>query len=393
MANVINLPQLGQTMEEGTIVNCRVKEGDKVKKGDVIFEVETDKATLEMECPVEGFVKKILVAIDQTVPVNEPIIIIGDKDEIIDNQMPTAPEAKAEKIHNIEKKAEAKITSKTENSKAFVSPRAKMTAKQLGIDLNLINPSDGKPRIMEKDVRKAAAINVPGRRPAPKYKPGQSIAMSKMQKIIGQRMLQSKQEIPCFYLNTTADMTELVEYRAKLKTSGIDVSFNDFIIKAAGMALKQFPILTAQIDEDKIRIADKIAVGLAIAVGDELVAPLCKEPDAKSIEEIANYNKDLIARAKANKLRPDDFNGGCFTLSNLGGFGIESFIPIVVPGQCSILGVGRIMDRPAVKDGNISIRKLMEMTLSVDHKVANGAYAAQFLHYIKLLLEETATFD
>jgi len=303
MAREVRLPQLGQTMEEGTIVNCLVKVGDEVKKGDVIFEIETDKATLEMESPSAGFVKYILVETDQTLPVGVPILVLGDKDE--------------------------------EVAQSFVDSL---------------------------------------------------------------KVLQSKREIPCFYLSVKADVTDLVQLRAKLnKTSPakgrMKVAYNDFIIRAVAMGLEKFPIMTGQLAGDSIQLAEAIGIGLAISVPGGLVAPIVKDVNKKDVRQIARDTKALVEKARSNKLAPEDLEGGCFTVSNLGAFEIESFIPIVVPGQCSILGIGQISETCVPQDGNIMVRKLMSMVLSVDHKVTNGAYAAQFLDYVRKLLEDTATFS
>ena len=222
---------------------------------------------------------------------------------------------------------------------------------------------------------------------------GQTIPLNRLQKITGQRMLKSKQEIPCFYLTVKVDTTDLVEYRTKFNNkSGAKISYNDLIIKAVAVGLEHFPIMTGQVEGDNIKLADSIGVGLAIAVADGLVAPIVKDVQDKSVVAIADYAKGLIARARDNKLSPDDLSGGCITVSNLGAFGIESFIPIVVPGQCSILGVGQITETLVPDNGNLLVRRLMCITISVDHKVANGAYAAQFLDFVRKYLEDAANF-
>lgn len=412
-AKVVRLPQLGQTMEEGTIVNVVLKEGDKIGKGDVLFEIETDKATLEMESPAEGFVKEILVESGETVPVNYPVAILGDEHEEIPQeyieylkagatgqaqtpaqQAPSAA-APASVAPTTQPGAGAQVPAAAAG-RVFASPRARTVAKELGIDIAMVAPAAGSLRITEADVRKAAAggtaaaqqAQIAVELPQPAYNLGEKVKMSRMQKLVGQRMLESKRNIPCFYLNIVADVTEMFSLRSKLNKSGsVKISFNDFIIRAVAMGLKHYPVMTGQLDGDHIRLADTIDVGLAISVEDGLVAPLSRDADKKSLAEIATYNKALIERAKTNKLGPDDVTGGSTTVSNLGGFGIDSFIPIVVPGQCSILGVGKITDTCVPIDGNIMVRKLMNLNLSVDHKVANGADAAQYLDFVKKLLE------
>ena len=412
-AKVVRLQKLGQTMEEGTVVSILIKEGDNVKKGDVIFEIETDKATMEMDSPVEGFVKKVLVRQGQVVPVNDALVVLADKDEQIPDSFISslaggaapaaaaqaeAPKAKAEAVKaEAPKAAAAEVKAEPMAAgRVFASPRAKMTAAELGVDIAKVQPANGI-RIVEADIRKAGsgkAVAAPAampQMPTPTHKLGDKLPVSKFQKITAQKMLQSKQEIPCFYLNVKVDVTEMVKLRNQFnEKSAVKVAFNDFIIKAVGMGLKQFPEMTGQLKDGFIQLAGQVNVGLAISVSDGLAAPLVRDVESKSVIEIAEYSKALIARTKAGNLGVDDVEGGCITISNLGGFGIDSFIPIVVPGQCSIIGVGKIADTCVPVDGNILVRKIMDMTLSVDHKVANGANAAQFLDYVRKLLENPA---
>jgi pyruvate dehydrogenase E2 component (dihydrolipoamide acetyltransferase) len=414
MAREVRLPQLGQTMEEGTIVNCLVKVGDEVKKGDVIFEIETDKATLEMESPADGFVKYILAETDQTLPVGAPILVVGDKDEEVPQSFvdslkgaaPAAPAAEAASTAPVteavppppaaepaEPPAEAKPA---ERIKA--SPRAKKLAEQLGVDLVAVTGTGPGGRITEQDIKDAAtskpAKPAPAKVSEPTVKLGTKMPLNRLQKITGQRMVQSKHEIPCFYLSVKADVTDLVKLRHKLnKASDVKVAYNDFIMRAVAMGLEKFPIMTGQVAGDSIQLAESIGVGLAISVPGGLVAPILKDVNKKDVKQIARDSKALIEKARSNKLAPEDLEGGCITVSNLGAFEIESFIPIVVPGQCSILGIGQISETCVPESGNIMIRKLMSMTLSIDHKVTNGAYAAEFLDYVRKLLEDTSTFS
>jgi len=401
---VVRLPQLGQTMEEGTIVNTFVSAGDKVGKGDVIFEIETDKATLEMESPAEGFVNRILAEIGETVAVNTPIMLLGAEGgeigrDFIDSlkaggaagasqtAAPTAETTVAEP---------AAQTAKAPGGRVFASPRAKTAAAELGVDLHRVRAAAGAARITEADVRRAAAGGAAKgpAGPEPKYDLGDKVPVNRLQKIVSERMLKSKHEIPCFYLNVVADVTDIVKLRTRLNRTGdVKISFNDFIIRAVAIGLEHYPIMTGQLAGDYIQLADRIDVGLAISTPEGLAAPLIRDANNKTVRQIAEYSKGLVERARSNKLTLDDLAGGCITVSNLGGFGIDSFIPIVVPGQCSILGVGRIADTCMPIDGNIIVRKMMNLNLSVDHKVANGADAAQFLDYVKKLLEHTSTFE
>jgi len=426
MAKEVRLPQLGQTMEEGTIIECRVKVGDKVEKGDVIFDIETDKATLEMESPAEGFVKHILVEVDQTLPVGELLMILGGKDEevpqsFIDSLKGGAPagttasagvaEVAPAAVRRTPYGEPAKIAPEPSKpaGKVMASPRAKKLAEELGVDLATVAGTGPAGKITEQDVKSAAEAEkrlAPGFTPGvqEKIKLGATIPLNRIQKITAERMLKSKHEIPCFYLIVKADVTDLVALRTKMNEKGDQkISYNDFIMKAVATGLEKYPIMTGQLVPaeagagaglagDAIKLADAIHVGLAISVPGGLAAPIVKDVNKKDIKQIARDSQALIERARNNKLSPEDLEGGCITVSNLGAFGIENFIPIVVPGQCSILGIGKITDTCVPDNDNILVRKLMSMTLSVDHKVTNGAYAAQFLDFVRKLLEDTSTF-
>jgi pyruvate dehydrogenase E2 component (dihydrolipoamide acetyltransferase) len=382
-------------MEEGTIVGFSVKIDGEVKKGDVIFEVETDKATLEVESPAEGFVKSILVEVGQTVPVGEPILVVGGKDEeipqsFIDSlrgQTPAAPvEAPAETAAAVTEPAGAA-------AKVKASPRAKKLAKDLGVDLTAVTGTGPAGKITEQDVKEAASKPSEEVIAAEEARLGATIRVNKLQKITAKKMLQSKREIPCYYLNVRADFTDLVELRAKMNEKGdVKVSYNDFIIRAVATGVEKFPIMSGQLAGDAIKLADAINVGLAVAAPNGLIVPVVKDANKKDVKQIATETQALIEKAQSKKLQLSDLEGACITISNLGGFGVGSFIPIVIPGQCSILGIGRITDTCVPDNGNIAVRKLISLMLSVDHKVANGAYAGQFLDFVRKQLEDTATF-
>ena len=404
MAKEVRLPQLGETMDTGTVVNCLVKVGDEVKKGDIIFEIETDKATLEMEAPAAGFVKQILVAVDDTLPVGAPMLILGDKDErvpqsVVDSLKSGAPAAQAPEAARAAEPAPAEAAPDAPAGRIIASPRAKKLASDLGVDLSSLTGTGPGGKITEQDVQAAAAgkASKPAAPLAPVAGPqpqlGKTVPLNRLQKITGERMLKSKREIPCFYLTVRADVTDLVRLRTELNAAGgLKLSYNDFIMKAVAAGLEKFPIMTGQVEGESIKLAETINIGLAISVPDGLVAPIVKDVNKKGIRQIAQDGQALIERTRVNKLAPADLEGGCITVSNLGAFGIDNFIPIVVPGQCSILGIGQITDTCVPDNGNIMVRKLMNMTLSVDHKVANGAYAAQFLDFVRKLLEDATQF-
>jgi pyruvate dehydrogenase E2 component (dihydrolipoamide acetyltransferase) len=341
MTTEVRLPKLGETMQDGVIVAFMVKVGDEVKKGDYIFDVETDKATVEVESPAGGFVKDILVEVGQTVLVGDAVLVLGGKDE------------------------------------------------EIGRDyLKSIRPRNAAIEIDPPPTKIAMCSS-----PSAAIKLGRTIALTEKQKVTAQKMLQSKREIPCFYLTVRADVTELVELRNRLnKMAEVEITYNDFIMRAVADGLRKFPNMTGQLAGDAIFLADDICIGLAIDVPDGVVAPIIKDVDKKNVTEIAKERAALVEKARNNKLKPSDFEGGCITISNLGPCGVESFIPIVIPGQCSILGIGKIIDACIPDNSDFAVRKLMAMTLSVDHRITNGAYAGQFLDFVRKQLEDTSTF-
>jgi pyruvate dehydrogenase E2 component (dihydrolipoamide acetyltransferase) len=289
-------------------------------------------------------------------------------------------------------------------AKPAASPRAKKLAKELGVNLADVTGTGPAGKITEQDVKKAASTkpSTPAVAAA-EVKLGETIPLTKKQKLTAERMVKSKREIPCFYLTVKADVTDLVDLRTKLNETAslsavaqakadVKISYNDFIIRAVAIGLQKFPIMTGQLAGDTIKLADTINIGLAVSTPGGLIVPVVKDAHKKDVKQIAAATKALIEKAQNEKLLLTDLEGACITVSNLGAFGIESFIPIVIPGQCSILGIGQITDTCVPNNGNIVIRKLMSLTVSVDHKVATGAYAAQFLDFVRKLLEDVSTF-
>jgi pyruvate dehydrogenase E2 component (dihydrolipoamide acetyltransferase) len=340
MATVVKLPQFGRTMQEGTIVDFMVAVGDQVKSGRPIFEVETDKACMEVESPADGFVKYIIAELGRTLTVGEPVLLLGEKNE----QIP----------------------------QSFIDS------------------------LKRKEPAVAAAPVLPDKPPAASahIKPGETIPLSRQQKLTAERMLQSKRQIPCFYLFVKADVTELVSLRGELnKSSTPKISYNDFIMRAVAVALEKFPLMAGRLAGDTILLPESIDIGLAVFAPAGLVVPVIRNVQKKDVAGIANDSSVLIEKARNNKLSLADLEDGCITISNLGSYGIDSFIPIVLPGQCAILGIGRITDTCVPSDHDIMVRKLMSITLSADHRIVNGAYAGQFLDFVRKLLEDTSTFS
>jgi pyruvate dehydrogenase E2 component (dihydrolipoamide acetyltransferase) len=360
MANEIVLPKLGQTMKEGTLVNIRFAAGDRVNPGDILFDIETDKATLEMESEAEGIVKAVLVEAGQTVPVHTPLLILGDEDEQLDSaylaQIASHVRAAVMVDPLVKQVSDAALES---TSVSFAK-----TLRDAEAQARCAPPQPQKPRL------------------------GSTVPMSRTQKIIAEKMVWSKQNIPCFYLNIRVDVTKLVELRSQMNAdSETKLSVNDFIIRALALGIEHYPIMTGQLAEDHIQLADSIDVGLAISTEEGVVAPVVKDCGNKTLTQIAEQIANLVVRTREGKLTLEDLSGGCMSVSNLGMFGVDSFIPIVIPGQSSILGVGTIQEVVLPVDKEPAVRKIMNLTLSVDHKVINGAESAQFLDFVKKRLE------
>jgi len=357
----VRLPKLGRTMTEATIVEYKVGLGDHVSKGQTLFEIETDKATMEVESPHDGFVKHISAPVGSTVAVGQTIVILGRKDE----QLPRS----------------LIDSGKSLPLAGGVEPPG--TERQM---------SSAGP-LAETEVPPTVLVR------REQIKLGQTIPMTPKQRITAERMLQSKREIPCFYLNVVADVTELVERRAELnKTLETKVSYNDFVMVALAKALCKYPLMASRLEGEDIRVPHDIDIAFAVTTADGLLAPVLRKVNEKDIARIAKETTTLVEKAQTRSLSPDELTGACITISNLGAYGIRRFIPIVVPGQCSILGIGQICETCLPNDSiaskphgpEIVVRKLMNLTLSVDHRIANGAYAAQFLDLARRLLEDPA---
>jgi pyruvate dehydrogenase E2 component (dihydrolipoamide acetyltransferase) len=370
MAQEVRLPQLGKAMKQATVVSLKVGLNHSVAIGQILCELETDKATLELESPLAGKIRHIFCRKDQNVPVGTPLFIVGQEDEMLDSKF----------LNTLQSEFDTYL-----NSQAAETDDGKISAEECRDSddiLSRIRPATG-PLNTIQDLPAEARSTVET------LEPGRKIPLSRWQKIIADKMIQSKRQIPCFYLNVRADVTELSELRDKLnKTAQEKIAFNDFLMVALAKGTKHYPIMTGQLGHDCIILAKTIDVGLAVSTDNGLVAPVVRDVGGKTLSQVAAASRDLIARAKENKLNAADLAGGCITISNLGNLGIDSFIPIAIPGQCSILGVGRIAETPTPSGkGDILIRKIMNLNLSVDHRVANGADAAQFLDFIKKLLE------
>lgn len=370
MAKAIRLPKLGQSMQEGTLVQMRVQIGDRVAPGDVLYELETDKATVEVESADSGTVRAILVEAGHTVAVDTPMLILGAADEDISGC-----------LQRLRQNAAAGGKSETLTQ---TPSRLQVLARELGVEISTAEMPEAI-RTLEADLRRTASKKP---RPASEYKLGQKIPLTNLQKVVAEKMVYSKQNIPCFYLNVRVDMTAAITQREKLNASAKEpISFNDMILRAMALSIEHYPIMTGRLAGDYIRLADHIDIGLAVSTDEGLVAPIVKDCGSKTLRQLSAACRELIERTMNGKLTLDELQGGCMTVTNLGGFGVDSFIPIVIPGQTSILGLGSIQEAVLPGDKGPQIGEVMNMTLAVDHKVVNGAEAAQFLDYVKKMLE------
>ncbi|AIL65172.1 Dihydrolipoyllysine-residue acetyltransferase component of pyruvate dehydrogenase complex [Rickettsiales bacterium Ac37b] len=409
------MPALSPTMTEGNLSKWLKQEGDKVSPGDVIAEIETDKATMEVEAVDEGILGKILIqAGTQAVPVNQLIALIleeGEEASILNSYSASSS------VLAVDTKSNESVTitqsnisvntvsaNITDTKRTFASPLAKRLAKELNVDINTIQGHGPHGRVIKDDVLEASknpalvscsskvpVVNTSGlyRNPEEYVK----IPNDNMRKVIAKRLLESKQTIPHFYLNIECEMSKLMTLRQTLNSSTdkenplYKLSVNDFIIKAVALALRDIPNANASWNDDAILKYNNIDVSVAVATPGGLITPIVRNAEQKSLITISNEMKDLIVRARANKLKPEEFQGGSFTISNLGMYNIKNFSAIINPPQSCILAVGATSERAVVKDGSIVAEHIMDVTLSCDHRVVDGAVGAEFLSAFKKYVE------
>jgi pyruvate dehydrogenase E2 component (dihydrolipoamide acetyltransferase) len=377
MANTIVMPQLASTMEKGTIVQWLKQVGDEVTEGEAIIEITTDKVDIEVESPASGVLLKILAGIGDEVPVKEPVAIIGTAGEEVGD---TVAEPGAQRDVPIQEKPALP------KGRIFASPRAKRLAKEAGIDLTAVTGAGPRGRITSQDVKKYIEE---GKRAAVEAKPepGQIIKLSTIQRTVAERMAMSYRTAPHIDLFMDVNCERIFALRALLKSQGLRVSYNDIIAKYTGIALREFPRFNAKFEDDGIRLIDDINIGIAVAVGDELIVPVIKNVDKKEIREIASESARLVAAARDKKLSLEDVSGGTLTITNLGMYGVRSFAAIINPPQVAILAVGVIEPRAIVVPGQIIAQQMMTLSLSIDHRVVNGAQGGEFLARLRELLE------
>ncbi len=446
MATKMTMPLLGQTMEEGTIIKWFKNEGDSVKEGEPLLEVMTDKVNMEVEAPESAVLRKILAQPDDIVPVQEPICILGTADESIDDLLtegaprqavavpvaaarPTAePEAPPVEAAPSAPVAATPAPAQAPSGRVFSSPAARRVAREHGVEIAALAGRGTGPngRIVEKDVldyvqaqprmtplaaKIAADLSVDAARlagtgiggkvtsedvtraaQAPAAPMGAEIPLSGLRKAVAKNVAASYQSAVHVTLVTEVDMTECVNLRNQMlpeieRTHGVRVSFTDLIVKAAARAILDKPIVNSSLVDDKIVIHDRVNIGLATAVEGGLVVPVIRDVPSKSLAQIAKENKEVVGRVRSGGASGNDFKDGTFTVTNLGTYGIDSFSPIITPGQSAILAVCAIADKPVVVDGEIKIRSMMNLCLTFDHRVMDGAPAAEYLARVREILQ------
>ncbi|TPG61212.1 pyruvate dehydrogenase complex dihydrolipoamide acetyltransferase [Roseomonas nepalensis] len=457
MATNILMPALSPTMTEGTLARWLKKEGEQVKSGDVICEIETDKATMEFEAVDEGVLGKILVP-DGTegVQVNQPIGVMVEEGEAVPagaaapagapapaaaKATESAPSPSSPALEGVqaaggkvagaaeqpvradapkaEASAPAPLANGHDGGRIFVSPLARRMAEQAGLDLRALKGSGPGGRIVKADVEaaqaspkpaaapapQAAAPAAPAAAPAPAPKPAapapvitaphQTVPHSSMRKVIARRLTEAKQTIPHFYVSIDVELDALMKLRADLNArspkdgpGAYKLSVNDLVIKAAAATLRKLPATNATWTDNAMVLYDDVDISIAVSIPDGLITPIIRRADQKGLVTISNEMKDLAARAKSGKLKPEEFQGGGFSISNMGMFGVKEFSAIINPPQAGILAVSAGEKRPVVKDGQLAVATVMTVTLSVDHRAIDGALAAEWVATFKSIVED-----
>jgi len=415
MAEIIEMPRLSDTMTEGVIAKWHKKVGDLIRPGDLLAEIETDKATMEFEAPIGGALLYIGAPEGKPIPIGAPIAIIGKPDEDISALLnrgasPAPPEsitsptpAQPQPAATPPPPAEAParvpaspaLGAPPAETRLKASPLARSMAQKAGIDLHQVHGTGEGGRIIRRDVEaylSHAVATTPVATPAqPAAAPYQEVPLSQMRKTIARRLTASMQEAPHFYLTRAVSMEAAATWREKLNAlSPHKISFNDLIIKAVAMALRKHPYLNAAWMGDHIRLYQEIHIGFAVAVEEGLIVPVLRHADRKGLSEIAAETVLLAQKARERKLAPEEYTGSTFSISNLGMFGIEEFTAVINPPEVAILAVGAIQPTPVVKDGQVVVERRMRVTLSCDHRVVDGATGAAFLETFTQLLEEPA---
>jgi pyruvate dehydrogenase E2 component (dihydrolipoamide acetyltransferase) len=395
VATTVIMPKLGLTMKEGTIEKWLKQEGDRVEKGEPLVEIITEKLNFQYESPASGILRKILHPAGKVVAVTTPIAIIAEEGEALPEFEASKPDVPKEAPMPA---AAVQSERKEHRERIFASPVARKTAQEKGIDLSLLKGSGPEGRITQADVLKAAErVQTEGVKPSvPAQKPEDKIIPLKgIRKIIAQRMTDSFQNTPHFYLSVEVDMSAIQDVKERVKDevekrAKVKLTLTDILVKVVASALKEHPIINSRFEGDQIRLLEEINVGVAIALADGLIVPVVHRADQKSLTEIASAIRTITKKARRGKLSLEDVGGGTFTLSNMGMLGIDKINPIINPPECSILGVGRTIEKPVVRGGEIKIKPMAWFTLSSDHRIVDGAAAGLFLSHIQKIIETPA---
>lgn len=406
MANIVEMPKLGFDMAEGTLSKWVKSEKDAVEKGEILAEIETDKATVEVESSFTGIVHKHLVAEGTAVPVGTPIAVVADEGEQVDlDALVASSDAEPAQAKEEQEEPQSKASPKTAEPEAssdgesdFIkaSPVAKRIAEDKGISLAAISGTGPGGRIVKRDVEKAAqsqgsAASVST--PRVQVKPGvdEQVKISNLRKAIGSRLTESRQTVPHFYITSMYDVAELLKTRKQLNAELPDdqrVSVNDFIIRAVALALRDYPNLNASLSGETLTRHGDINIGNAVAVENGLLTVVVRNADQKPLTQISQEVNGMVSRVKAGKVKNEDIEGSTFTISNLGMYNVEDFVAIINPPEAAILAIGSAKETPVVVDGELGIGWRMKATISADHRITDGAEAAEFMQHLGLFLEQ-----
>ena len=395
MAEVINMPRLSDTMEEGTLAKWFKKVGDTVKEGEILAEIETDKATMEFESFYDGVLLHIGIDEGSTAPVDSIIAIIGSKgediSEIVNNDTPIvkeepAPIVKEEPAPVAKEQLKPVSIINISNDRILISPLAKKLADEKGIDISAITGSGDNGRIIKRDIDSFKTSNYSQfSQPRPHLtESSYETQNSTMRKAIAKRLADSKFSAPHYYLNIELEMDNIISFRKQfIQTQNIKISFNDIIAKAVSLSLAKHPKVNSRWYDDKIIFNEHVHLGVAVAVDDGLIVPVVKFSNSKDLPQINTEIKDFAERAKNKKLNPSEIEGSTFTISNLGMFGIESFTSIINQPNSAILSIGAIVQKPIVKNNEVVVGNTMKLTLACDHRTVDGATGSLFLKTLK----------